>query len=60
MTLSEEILHFIKTDKSYTGAVKLYQRVGMRLSLKKQLNVQSESEYLKGVLLEELRQLAGG
>ena len=58
MTVSEKILEYVKTDRSYSGAVNLYQKVGVRLSLKKQLNVQPESEYMRGVVMEELRQLA--
>jgi hypothetical protein len=56
--MKDKIIHYLKTDRSYRGGLKLVHEHSMRLSLKKQLNVQPQSEYLHGVILEELRELA--
>lgn len=57
--MKEEILKFFRTDRSYSGAVKLVLRYSPKLGLKKQLNLQEETEYLKGCAFEELRELSG-
>lgn len=57
--MKERILKFFKEDRSYRGTVTLYQEIGTRLSLKKQINVQQESDYLKGVIFHEFKQMAG-
>ena len=56
--MKERILQFFKSDRTYKTAVNLYQEFGKRLSVKKQINMQSESDYLKGTLFDELRELA--
>ena len=55
--MKEKILKFFKHDRTYNGAIKLYNEVGQRLSLKKQFNTYPESE-LKGIIFDELRELA--
>jgi hypothetical protein len=57
--MKEEILNFFRTDRSYAGAVKLVLMFSPKLGLKKQLNLQEETEYLKGCAFEELRELSG-
>ena len=56
--MKEKILNYFKNDRTYQAGIKLYFEFGNRLSLKKQLNIQQESTYLKGVLFDELRQMA--
>jgi hypothetical protein len=58
MAMKEEILKFFKTDRSFNGATALIMKYSNKISLKKQLNVQSESVHLKGVIFEELREIA--
>lgn len=53
--MKEKILTYFKHDRSHTGGVKLYNEVGNRISLKRQLNVQPEDPHLTSVLHEELR-----
>lgn len=57
--MKEKILKYLKHDRSHTGGVTLYNEVGNRISLKRQLNVQPEDGHLTAVLQEELRVLAG-
>jgi hypothetical protein len=59
MVMKEEIARFFKTDRSFNGAIPLIMKYSNKLSLKKQLNVQAETPHLKGVIFEELRELAG-
>ncbi len=53
------IINFFKTDRSYRGGVSLVQQFSIKLGLKKQLNIHPESDYLKGCVFEELREIAG-
>ena len=57
--MKEEIIKYFKTDRSYASGLKLIIRYSNRLSLKKQLNIHQQSDYLAGVINEELRELAG-
>jgi hypothetical protein len=59
MAMKEKILKYLKHDRSHAGGVKLYNELGTRISLKRQLNVQPEDAYLTSVLHEELRVIAG-
>jgi hypothetical protein len=59
MAMKEKILNYLKHDRSHKSGVKLYNEIGNRLSLKRQLNVQSEDKHLTAILHEELRVLAG-
>lgn len=56
--MKTEILNFFKTDRSFENGKKLYFKYGLKVGFKNSLNKQSESEYLKGILFEELRALA--
>ena len=56
--MQTRILNFFKNDRSYNGAMNLYREIGQRIRLKSFFNILSESE-LKGVIFEELRQMAG-
>jgi len=58
MAMKEEILRYFRYDRSYDGGVSLYMKYGNKIGLKKQFNVQPESEHLQNVLFEELRALA--
>lgn len=57
--MKEHIVRFFETDRSYAGAVELYQKYGHMMSLKKQLNGQPESTLLKQTLFDQLRIQAG-
>jgi hypothetical protein len=57
--MKEKILTYFKSDRSYTGGVALVLQFSSRLHIRKQLNIQSESDYMLGVIHEELRELAG-
>lgn len=57
--MKEIIKKYFKEDRSHKGGVEIYMKFGNRIALKKQLNITPPSEYLTGVLHEELRQLAG-
>ena len=57
--MKEEIIKYFKTDRSYARGAALIFRYSNRLSLKKQVNLHAESEYLTGVIYQELRELAG-
>jgi len=52
--MKEKIEKFFKEDRTYSGAVKLYNEIGNSLAIKKQLNMQPE-EVMKGVLFDQLR-----
>lgn len=56
--MQTRILIFFKNDRSYNGAMNLYREIGQRIRLKSFFNILPESE-LKGVIFEELRQMAG-
>lgn len=57
--MKEQILHWLKYDRTYDKGVALYQHFGKSLSLKAILNRQGETPYNKSLLTEELRKLAG-
>ena len=57
--MKEEIIKYFKTDRSYASGAALIFRYSNRLSLKKQVNIHQQSDYLAGVINEELRELAG-
>jgi hypothetical protein len=57
--MKEKILNYFRTDRSHQAGVTLIIEYSTRLHLKKQLNVHPASEYMTGVVHEELRQLAG-
>ena len=58
MAMKEEIVNYFRCDRSYEGAVSLYMKYGNRIGLKKQLNVQQQSDHLLNTLHEELRSMA--
>jgi hypothetical protein len=55
--MKKKIEKFFKEDRTYQGAIKLYNEIGNSLAIKKQLNMQPE-EVMKGVLFDQLRILA--
>ncbi len=57
--MKEEIKNYFKTDRSHSAGVALIIKHSNRLSLKKQVNIHPASEYMTGVIHEELRELAG-
>ena len=57
--MKEEIKNYFTTDRSHASGVALVIKHSSRLSLKKQVNIHPESEYMTGVIHEELRELAG-
>jgi hypothetical protein len=57
--MKTEIIKYLETDRSYRGGVSLVIKYSPKLGLKKQLNVHPQSDYLKGCIMEELRELAG-
>jgi len=57
--MKEKILNYFKYDRSHAGGVALVMELSSRLHLKKQLNIHPESEYMTGVVHEELREIAG-
>ena len=57
--MKEAIVNYFRCDRSYEGAVSLYMKYGNRIGLKKQLNVQQQSDHLLNTLHEELRSMAG-
>lgn len=57
--MKTEILKYFETDRSYRGGVSLVIKYSPKLGLKKQLNIHPESDYLKGCIVEELRELCG-
>ncbi|MEI7723464.1 MAG: hypothetical protein WCK09_00310 [Bacteroidota bacterium] len=57
--MKTEIENYFKKDRSHAGGVQLIMKHSNRLALKKQCNMQPESEYMTGVIHEELRELAG-
>ncbi len=57
--MKEEIKNYFTTDRSHACGVALVIKHSNRLSLKKQVNIHPQSEYMTGVIHEELRELAG-
>ncbi len=56
--MKTEIIKYLETDRSYRSGVSLIIKYSPKLGLKKQLNIHPESDYLKGCIIEELRELA--
>jgi hypothetical protein len=56
--MKTEILKYFETDRSYRAGVSLVIKYSPKLGLKKQLNIHPESDYLKGCIVEELRELS--
>lgn len=56
--MKEEILHYFRHDRSHASGVRLVMKYSVKAALKRQCNLQPESEYLTGVVHEELRQLS--
>ena len=57
--MKEEIKNYFTTDRSHALGVALVIKHSNRLSLKKQVNIHPQSEYMTGIIHEELRELAG-
>jgi len=57
--MKEEIKNYFRSDRSYGGGVALVMKHSPKQGLKRQLNVQHESDYMMGIVHEELRQMAG-
>ncbi len=57
--MKADILKYFKTDRSHAAGVALVIKHSNRLSLKKQLNIHPQSDYMTGIVYEELRELAG-
>lgn len=55
--MKTKILDYFKNNRTYRGGVTLIQQFSPKLGLKKQLNIHPESDYLKGCVFEELREL---
>lgn len=56
--MKTDILKYFETDRSYRAGVSLVIKYSPKLGLKKQLNIHPESDYLKGCIVEELRELS--
>jgi hypothetical protein len=56
--MNNEIRKYFMADRAYASGVALVMKYSHRLSLKKQLNIQPQSNYLCGVIHEELREMA--
>ena len=57
--MKSEILKYFKSDRTHGSGVALVIKHSPKLALKKQLNIHPENEFTKGLVHEELRQLAG-
>lgn len=57
--MKNKVVSFLKHDRTFDGALKLYMQHGNRMSLKRTLNNQGYSEQNHGVLLEQMRIEAG-
>ena len=57
--MKTEITNYLKADRTYNSGVKLFMKFGKSASFKQVLNRQSFTDYTHGVLLEQLRLLAG-
>ena len=56
--MKKEIENYFSSDGSYEKGVALVMEHSNRLALKKQLNIQPKSDYMLGVIHEELRTIA--
>ena len=59
IVMKEEILKYLRTDRSYAAGVVLIIKYSTRLALKKQCNNHPQSDHMVGLVNEELRELAG-
>jgi len=57
--MKEAILNYLRCDRSYNGGVSLVMKYSHKLGFKRMLNLQHESDYLLGIVHEELRELCG-
>ena len=57
--MKDKILHYFRHDRSYKTGMQLIMEYSNSMSIKKQLNVQPQNDYLLGIIHEELRMLAG-
>ena len=57
--MKEAILNYFRSDRSYNGGVTLVMKYSHKLGFKRRLNVEHESDYILGIVHEELRELAG-
>lgn len=57
--MKKEISDYFQFNRSYAAGVALVMKYSTRLALKKQLNIHPQNDYLKGVIFEELREIAG-
>ena len=56
--MKSEIIDYFKNDRTHGSGVALVIRHSPKLALKKQLNIHPENEFTRGLVHEELRQLA--
>lgn len=56
--MKQEILNWLKSNRSFDKGLELYMKYGKSLSLKKQLNMQGDIPLIRGMLFEELRKIA--
>lgn len=56
--MKKEILDYLKHDRSFEGAVILYNKYGKSLSIRKQFNLKSGDATFLGLIQDELRKLA--
>ena len=59
LSMKEAILNYFRSDRSYNGGVSLVMKYSHKLGFKRMLNLQHESDYLLGIVHEELRELCG-
>ena len=59
LSMKEAILNYFRSDRSYNEGVILVMKYSHKLGFKRMLNLQHESDYLLGMVHEELRELAG-
>jgi len=57
--MKEAILNYFLSDRSYNGGITLVMKYSNKLGFKRRLNLEHESDYLLGIVHEELRELAG-
>ncbi len=57
--MKTEISNYFKNDRSHAAGVQLVMKHSNRLALKKQVNIHPESDYMTGVIHQELGELAG-
>jgi len=57
--MKNQITNFLKTDRTFRNGVTLYMTFGKNLSLKKRINVEGNTEFVRNLLFDQLRILAG-